>query len=269
MNKFFEQLFFHDSRQELLQLVQINSLEQLQKSTEITLHSFVHNHAKFLVRKTIIDLREYWAIFGCDKQMNVQVRKEGKGNPVNLKKLEAKAFSGFEMNPLEMNLRVYFDHPATIFFHTHPKLTTYHFKSQSLTNAEHPKLGSLRIEQIVAIKQASAKHFSSADLSFMESSDRYVRSMLLSSIFGQRLIINPSYDLKPLSMSRVAKNQQSDLIKVGEHFLKVMKDNDADWLDIEEYDGVRDALLIKFCNALGLIAFGNNNYENPTLKRLN
>lgn len=166
----------------------------------------------------------------------------------------------------------YFARPALIFFHTHRTFSESYLRTKG-TNSVQDESGTLDARQLSEIYTLQTGNFSSSDLETVERNSRYVRSMMLGSAFGYRLIINPKFEIPsvdeyigmPITPAEEYTNAYNSLSRI--EWNKRMR-NDPSCLDRVAYQQKVDELLKKFCGAKGYLLFGNDNYEDKVLKRM-
>lgn len=254
-----EKFFFGNSRRKLANVFSANP-ESLRDLTEIVLPKEIYEYSVGKMQKTLQDGRENWATFVAGGDGKLVLRREGQGESIDVKTLNAES-----LIDLGRNFEILFGEPNSVSFHTHPQFNAQYFRDRGGGSFTTPA-GRMTIEQYVEVMNIIARHFSDGDLGVIEKYPRAILSSLLVTSVGIRFVLNARGGLPLLTSHKNTQVYQRGFRDLYIGLLrKSIQEQD---LERDRYDEQVDRLLLNYCKALGYVAFGNNDFSSPRLKRL-
>lgn len=271
-----EKVFFGDSRAHLRQLSDGVPTEELMHKPEIILSEPLHAYVKQKVDVTAGDskFRERWALLRFVPKGEIAVVEEGLTKPFDFEKGEGGTVESSSW-PFFRNL---FAKPIDVFFHTHPIFSEFSLDNLKTSRGQIFKvreqdgsMSTLTRDQIYSAFRDS-QWFSTDDLKNLEMHARYLRSLMLATDQGIRWILNPVFRL-PLSNSgslfpgnpfvRPVKAYDFSMALISDQKVRTLRSGKS--LNVDELQPKYDSALQVFCTDTGLVAFGNNDINNPRL----
>ncbi|KXK07349.1 MAG: hypothetical protein UZ21_OP11001001115 [Microgenomates bacterium OLB22] len=194
-----ERLASRDTRYAVARLLGVQDIRELQNTSEITLNRGAHDVIVSSVTDTqsTVELREKLVELDLDENGQLLIRRDIVGTAFDVKRLSGEVNPTILQHLLHTYTRILLPiaRPIPMHMHTHPTVTPAHYPDFRLRIKHADKEILVEGDEAFSYLGAFTREFSESDLLTYYGNRRYVRTAVMASTGGIRLLYNPDFGI--------------------------------------------------------------------------